>query len=247
MKFKHIITLLLLCPFGLMAQDSFQITGKLSKITGDKSAILSYKNTTGKDSRDTVIIQNGNFAFKGETAYGNRAYISVISTKKDTSKIRQAADYKEFYLENGKYKVVGLDSIKNAKITGAQVQKDFLEYTALTQEKLAQFKAITERFTKVYYAKVKDTVKIKAIQEEAKPLHAKIEATLDSFIFSHPDSYVTADLIHENKMAVIDVVKFDPYYQLLTPKVLAGFTGKKITDKYNKAKQFAVGKTIEFT
>ena len=45
MKFKHIITLLLLCPFGLMAQDRFQISGKLSKITGDKSAILSYKNT----------------------------------------------------------------------------------------------------------------------------------------------------------------------------------------------------------
>lgn len=247
MKFKQIITLILLFPFSLMAQDSFQITGKLSKITGDKSAILSYKNTAGKDARDTVVIKNGNFAFNGETAYGNKAYISVVSTKKDTSKIRPAADYKEFYLENGKYKVVGLDSIKYAKITGAQAQKDFLEYTALTQEKLAQFKAITERFSKVYYAKVKDTVKIKAIQKEAKPLYAKIEAALDSFIFSHPDSYVTADLIHENKMAVIDVVKFDPYYKLLTPKVLAGFTGKKITDKYNKAKQFAVGKTIEFT
>lgn len=246
MKFKYIITLLLLCPFGLMAQDSFQITGKLSKITGDQSAILSYKNTAGKDARDTVAIKNGNFAFKGETAHGNKAYISVVSTKKDTSKIRQVADYKEFYLENGKYKLVGLDSVKNAKITGTQVQKDFLEYTELTQEKLAQFKAITERFSKVYYAKVKDTVKIKAIQEEAKPLYAKIEAALDSFIFSHPDSYVTADLIHENKMAVIDVVKFDPYYKILTDRVLAGFTGKKITDKYNKAKQFAVGKTIEF-
>ncbi len=244
---KIILVTLLASAFTVNAQDKFEITGSLPKLANDKAVVLSFKNPKGKEQKDTANIVNGKFSFKGETAFGNRAYLSIVPLKKDTAKLRQQADYKEFYLEIGKYKVLGTDSLKNAKITGTQAQTDFLQYTALTQEKLAQFKAISERFAKVYYAKVKDTVKIKEIQAEAKPLHAKIESILDSFIFSHPNSYVTADLIHENKMAVIDVEKFDPYYKILTPKVLASFTGKKITEKYNKAKQIAIGKTVDFT
>lgn len=248
MNIKNIIGIILLLPASIcMAQDRFEIAGTLAKASNDKAIVLSYKNPKGKDQRDTATLNKGKFSFKGETAFGNKAYLSLVPLKKDTSKFRQQQDYKEFYLEKGKYKVVGTDSMKTAKITGAQAQTDFLEYTALTEENLSKFKAITERFTKVYYAKVKDTVKIKEIQAEARPIYAKIEAALDSFIFSHPDSYVTVDLIHDNKMAVIDVVKFDPYYKILSPRVLAGATGKKITDKYNKAKQFAVGKTIDFT
>jgi peroxiredoxin len=76
---------------------------------------------------------------------------------------------------------------------------------------------------------------------------AKMESTLDNFIASHPDSYVTVDLILNNRMMVIDVLKFEPVYSGLSPKVLLSFSGKKITDKYNKAKQFAIGKTIDFT
>lgn len=248
MNIKNIISIILLLPASVcMAQDQFEIAGTLAKPAADKAVVLSYKNPKGKDRRDTAAINHGKFSFKGETAFGNKAYLSWVPLKKDTSKLHQQPDYKEFYLEKGKYKVTVADSMKTAKITGAQAQTDYLEYTALTADHLAQFKAITERFTKVYYAKVKDTVKIKEIQAEARPVYAKIEAALDSFIFSHPDSYVTVDLIHENKMAVIDVVKFDPYYKMLTPRVLASHTGKKITDKYNKAKQFAVGKSIDFT
>jgi thiol-disulfide isomerase/thioredoxin len=248
MNIKNSIALIFLFPVGIcVAQDKFELSGTLSKVTNDKQVVLSYKNNAGKDKRDTVQINNGKFTINGETSYGNKAYLSLVLLKKDTSKVRQQADYKEFYLEKGKYKVIGTDSMSTAKITGAKVQSDFLDYTARTEKLLAQFKDISARFAKVYYAKPKDTIAIKSIQAEARPVYAKIEAALDSFIFSHPDSYVTADLIAENKMAVIDVVKFDPYYKILSERVLASNTGKKITERYNKAKQFAVGKLIDFT
>lgn len=244
---KKIIAMLLMLSAGSsMAQDKFEITGKISGATIDKKVVLSYINAEGKNAKDSALVKKGQFVLSGTTAYGNKAYLSLVPIKKDTTKRNSQGDYQEFYLEKGKYKVVGKDSMNHAVISGTQVQADFNQYNAQTKVLFAQFKDITQRFTKVYYAKVKDTVAIKAIQAEARPVHAKIEALLDSFIFSHPDSYVTLDLINDNKTAVIDPGTFGKYYDGLSPRVLASTTGKKLTAKYDKAKQLAVGKAVDF-
>jgi len=245
---RIIIGALLLLPVSFsMAQDKFEIAGKLSEAGADKMVMLSYKNSDGKDAKDSAVVKNGKFVLSGTTAFANKAYLSLVPLKKDTTQKRTQSDYKEFYLEKGKYKVAGADSMVAASITGGQAQKDYLEYTAKTSALLTYFKDITQRFTKVYYAKVKDTVAIKTIQAEARPVHAKIEAAVDSFIFSHPDSYVSLDLISENKTAVIDPSTFGRYYDPLSKRVLASFTGQRLTAKYDKAKQIAIGKVVDFT
>lgn len=230
-----------------MAQDKFEISGSLSGTGGDKKVILSYKNSEGKDVKDSAAVKNGKFVLNGTTAFGNKAYLSLVSVKKDTSTRRGGEGYKEFYLEKGKYKATGDGNISKANITGTAAQSDFLLWTAKSEALLAQFKDITQRFTKVYYAKVKDTVAIKKIQAEARPVHAKIEAALDSFIFSHPDSYVALDLIASEKTAVIDPKVFEVYYKPLSKRMLASPTGQKLTAKYDKAKQIAIGKVVDFT
>lgn len=230
-----------------IAQDKFEISGKLPAAGKDKKVILSYINSEGKSAKDSALVKKGKFKLTGNTQYGNKSYLSLVPIQKDTTKKNASGDYQEFYLEKGKYKVVGKDSISKASITGTQVQADFNEYNALTKALFAQFKDITQRFSKVYYAKVKDTVAIKSIQAEARPVHAKIEALVDSFIFSHSDSYVTLDLVNQNKTAVIDPVTFDPYYKALSARVLESKAGKALTAKYDKAKQIAIGKKVDFT
>lgn len=248
MKIKNLTAILLLLPAGIcMAQDKFEISGSLPEAGKDKMVMLSYKNSEGKDARDSAIVKNGKFVINGTTAFAGKAYLSLVPLKKDTTKRNTESDYQEFYLEKGKYKVAGTNSVAKANITGTQVQKDYLQYNEQLGALLTQFKDITQRFTKVYYAKVKDTIAIKAIQAEARPVHAKIEAALDSFIFSHPDSYVTLDLISENKTMVIDPATFGKYYDPLSKRVLASYTGQKLTGKYEKAKQLAVGKAVDFT
>ncbi len=248
MNLKIIIGALLLFPASLsMAQDKFEISGNFSGIGSDKKVILSYKNSEGKDAKDSALVKNGKFVLNGTTAFGNRAYLSLVPLKKDTSVRRGGEGYKEFYLEKGKYKVTGDGNISKANITGTAAQSDFLLWTSKSEALLAQFREITQRFSKVYYAKVKDTVEIKKIQAEARPVHAKIEAALDSFIFSHPDSYVALDLIASEKTAVIDPKVFEAYYKPLSKRVLGSFTGQALTAKYDKAKQIAIGKTVDFT
>lgn len=244
---KIISAILCLLPFAVLAQDKFEISGKLANVSNDKMVMLSYVNSLGKGAKDSAIVKDGKFTITGMTVFGNRSYLSLVPVKKDTVKRRRQPDFKDFYLEGGQYTVTGTDSIATAKITGAQAQTDYLQFQAQTGAMLAQFAAISARFSKVYYAKVKDTATIKAIQAEARPLHAKIEAATDAFIFSHPDSYVTLDLIISEKAAVIDPKVFDPYYKILSKRVMSSFTGQKLAVKYEKSMQLSIGKTLEFT
>lgn len=243
---KIICAIFLLLGGKCMAQDKFTIAGTLPNVGPDKMVILSYVNSEGKNKNDTALVKNGKFTLSATTAYGNKAYLSLKPVQQDTARRRVATDSREFYLEKGTYKVEGVDSMNTAKITGPRAQKDFLEYSLEMNGLIKQWRDISARFSKVYYAKEKDTVLIKAIQAEARPVHAKIEETLDAFIFGHPDSYVTVDLVYSEKTAVIDST-FDRYYVALSPRVLNSFTGQKITEKYMKARQVSIGKTFDFT
>ena len=237
--------MLCILPFMVKAQDKFEINGKLANTGAEKLAILSYKNSQGKDKKDTVAVKSGSFKFTGETAFGNRAYLILIPAKKDSVKTRRQTDYKDFYLEKGKYVVTATDSIKYAKITGAQAQTDYLAYNNQMGPLLAQYQQLTSRYLKARSAK--DTAEMKRIQTEGKPLGVKMNSTLDAYIFSHPDSYVTLDLVATEKAVVIDPKDFDPYYKSLSKRIMSSFVGQKLAARYEKAMQLSIGKTLEFT
>lgn len=245
MKIKHITGLFLaLSTSTVMAQDTFTITGNLPQAGPEKMVWLTYVNSAGKSARDSALVIDGKFELKGTTAFGNRSYLELRPVKKDGTK-RTPPDVVTFYLEKGNTIVNGRDSIQTASVTGTEAQADFQSYNAQMDPLQAKYKEIVNRYYKAKAAK--DSVELKQISVDAKPLMEKMDATLDAFIFSHTNSYVTAELVLNNRMAVIDVEKFDPMYKALSERVLQSFTGKKITDKYNKAKQFAIGKTIDFT
>lgn len=244
---KNYISAVALCLVSgiSMAQDEFKITGSLPQVGNDKMVLLTYTTPEGKSAKDSAAVVDGKFELKGITAFGNRAYLELKPKVKDPNIKRPGVDYKDFYLEKGSFTVKGKDSMATALISGGQAQKDHLDYSAAMDPNQSKYKALAAVYMKARSAK--DSVEMKRLSEELKPVMAKMEEVLETFIVSHPDSYVTADLILANKMMVVDPAVFDRYYTALTPRVLKSFTGKKITDKYNKAKQMAIGKHIDFT
>lgn len=227
-----------------MAQDKFQINGKLPEAGKDKKVILSYVNSEGKSVKDSALLKSGTFSISGTTAFGNRAYLELQPIKKDTTKRWPQPDFQQFYLEKGKYTVTGTDSMATASISGTRAQAEYQEYDRLIGTPHKAYQLLAARFMKARSAK--DSVEMKKISAEAKPVMAHIEAALDSFIFSHPDSYVALDAVYDNKTMVIDPATFDKYYKPFTPRVMASFTGKRLTTKYEKAKQLALGKAVDF-
>jgi len=245
MKLNILIVALFACSTtGAVAQDQFKITGNLPKSGNENMVLLSYINSEGKSVKDSTTTRNGKFLLAGTTKFANAAYLELRPVKKEGEK-RTRADFQEFFLEKGNTVVTGNDSIATASISGTGAQSDYSDYNSQMKPLQMQYKKIVDRYYKAKAAK--DSVELKQISVDAKPLIAKMESTLDQFIASHPDSYYSATLVIGNKMAVIDVNKFDPIYKSLSKRVLSSFTGQKITDKYNKAKQFAVGKVIDFT
>ena len=245
-KKKKIITILFLLPAGFcMAQDKFEISGKFSQAENKKMVVLDYVNSAGMDTKDSCLLKDGKFTLTGTTAFGNRSYLSLVALKKDTAKRRLQSDMQTFYLEKGKYSVIGTDSMATAKITGVQVQTDYLLYTSQMDTLVAHYKLLVKRYYKASSAK--DTAEIKRIQSEGKPLGVRMNAAQDAFIFSHPDSYVTLDIIVNDKAMIIDPKVFDPYYKSLSKRVLSSFTGQELVAKYEKAMLLSVGKTLDFT
>ena len=246
MKIKLLSAVILAClTSACFAQDKFTITGNLPQAGKEKLVLLNFVNAEGKTVKDSARVTDGKFTLTGTTAFGNRAYLELKPLLKDTTQKKRGSDFKEFYLEKGTTTVTGKDKMATASVSGTKVQSENLEYHSKMDTLQVQYQEIVNRYFKAKAAK--DSLELKKIATDAKPIMDKMESTLDGFIFSHPDSYVTADLVLSNRMAVIDVAKFDPIYKSLSPKLLSSFTGKKITDKYMKAKQFAVGKNIDFT
>ncbi|MDN5287875.1 MAG: alkyl hydroperoxide reductase/Thiol specific antioxidant/Mal allergen [Mucilaginibacter sp.] len=246
MNIKKIITILFLLPAGFcMAQDKFEISGKLPQAGNEKMVVLDYVNSAGKDAKDSTLLKDGKFTLTGTTAFGNRAYLYLVPLKKDTAKRRPQPDDQTFYLEKGKYSVMGTDSMATAKITGTQAQTDHLLYTSQMDTLMVHYRLLVKRYFKASSAK--DTAEIKRIQSEGKPLGGRMNAAQDAFIFSHPDSYVTLDIVVNDKAMVIDPKVFDPYYKPLSKRVLSSFTGQKLVAKYQKAMQLSIGKTLDFT
>ncbi len=245
MNIKLIIGALLVLPASFcLGQDKFEITGKLPVANNGQIVLLTYINSEGKSAKDSTTIENGKFSLTRTTAFGNTAYLELKPVKREGDKLARA-DSQEFFLEKGTTLVDGKEGLASAVISGTRAQSEYLEYNSLMAPLKAQYKKIVDRYFKAKAAK--DSVELKQISVDAKPIMAQMESTLDDFIKRHPDSYYTADLIFSNKMMVIDVKTFDPYYKALSKRVLASFTGKKITERYEKAKQFSIGKTIDFT
>lgn len=242
---KIISAILCVVPFAVMAQDKFEISGKLSGSGSDKIAVLSYVNSAGKSAKDTAAVKDGRFSFAGETAFANKSYLALYPAKKDSLKSNRQSDYQAFYLEKGKYTVAGTDSLKTAKITGAQAQTDYLLYNSIMDTMVTHYKVLTDRYLKARSAK--DEAAMKQVQVEGRPLGVNMSKATDAFIFNHPDSYVTLDIIANEKAAVIDPKVFDPYYKTLSKRVMSSFAGQKLAAKYAKAMQLSIGKTLDFT
>lgn len=163
-------------------KDSFTINGNIKGIT----APYVYFNWSGIQNRqpDSAAVKDGKFTFTGKVSNPEMAMIFLKNRKGGF----------RFYLENADINVTG-DSISNVKITGSQSQKVFEEYQA-------SLKSITDQRSKVikqYMAakKSNDQAKLKDAQKQLEALGTKREGITKKFIGTHPDSFLSLDLLQQ--------------------------------------------------
>lgn len=207
MKIKQILSTvpLLLFSISMMAQvQSFTLSGR---IAGQNTGMLklSYPGQDGKFFRDSAIIADGNFQFKGKVAEPVMAYL----TGNVKSMAMDDPNGTSLFLEPGKLKLtITAGDFKNFELTGSSMQQ---EYMALQKQKhsinasLTPLNELYSKANEAYRMAIKEKKpeselemlkgKAESIKEQMEP-YLKQSAQIDlEYIKAHPNSYLSAYLM----------------------------------------------------
>ena len=123
------------------ADSTFTINGKFDKVKTGKIFLSIYAG--GAPSKDSAVIKNGKFRFKGVVKDPVQAVLSVES---------KPSDYYVFYLEPKTLSVSGAgDSLKLLSISGSQINDD----DKILKQRLAGITKWEEDLNKMYGDAVK--------------------------------------------------------------------------------------------
>ncbi len=243
--FSLIILLLFNSSFGQtnkMNRNEFEFKGRI--IGQDNGTVhLGYTNDSSKYVRDSCILKNGEFEFKGYIKeptpaffYGNRKSRSVDDP-----------NCTDIYLEPNKINATfKLDSLKFGEIVGSQSQQEFNFY-------IQQVRILDNRwsfmFEAIKEARLKnDTDRIEQIYAKDLPRYRiQSDSLILNFIKQFPKSYVSAEfLVYQTQKLSTDSLKM--FYALMSKNVQQSFNGNRVKVFITKAETTKIGMPApEFT
>jgi len=229
------IALLSANAIGANAQQ-FTLSGKL---TGEPDAqvIFGYTSNDGKSVKDSTILHNGTFTFKGNINGGVLGYI-YVADKSSKSQVGERANSVQIFLEPGNITVAGsFDNLPELKFTGSTSQTEYEALAELFKPSNAEMDAIEKK----WLANQQELFKIMKIDKYDKRLDA-INSTMDSlndilvantkkitrqFIAGNPNSYVSAyELsLFKTRWKIKDVTAI---YKSLSPDMQNSYYGKQV-------------------
>ncbi|MNK03732.1 Thiol-disulfide oxidoreductase ResA [compost metagenome] len=135
---KLITTALILIPvLGWAQNNTYQVKGKFAAAGKSGKMYISYYKA-GKTVRDSALVTNGVFEFKGPSEGPQQVYMNFNSNE---GKVKGRNDARSLYLDKGLIIINAVDSIKTAVISGAGINAEFEKYTAVgkSEEALSSF------------------------------------------------------------------------------------------------------------
>jgi thiol-disulfide isomerase/thioredoxin len=181
MKKPFCICLICLFLFHSFAQKSkdnqFTLTGKIID-PQNNYVYLGYADKDGKNIKDSCVLQEGNFHFKGNMSEPTFAYLQGNLKFMDDA---ENPNITNFFLEPGNITAsVAYNHFKEIKITGSKTQKEF--------------ELLQRQYT--------------TIDKNSDSLEEKFSKISSQFINAHPGSYVSAfELMSHKTRWSIDSVK----------------------------------------
>lgn len=235
MKTALILPALLLLRIAATAQD-FTLTGT---IKGMPSGIvyMSYPRSEDKYTRDSAVVKEGRFIFKGTVPGPVSGNIYL-----DRQLIMNAtADIADVFLQPGNMSItMEKGKLRDAKLQGSAVQDEMTQLKkerAPIQEKLRPFSIAFDegnnRYIDAMRAKKDDAVlkamsdSLNGIKEKMEPYYEQMNKIDEAFIEKHPSSYVTAMLMRY-KVSGMPLAKGEAIYAKMSPAIRQSMYGKAI-------------------
>jgi len=225
----------MLCLVNLHAQEqAFFIKGSILGLkTGDK-VFLTY-NYNKKSVKDSFVLSDATFEFKGNIEIPVKAIVSIPSEDKTSTS-------KEFFIEpNQTTSIDAKGTFKNSKIEGGTVQSDYNILTTQLKSHDEKYELLVEEFMKLREAN--DTEGIKNMDPKFESLDIEKKVIVKKFIKEKPSSYVSFSSVSEQAYMIDN--EFLEMFDLLGPTYKDTPKGKELTTQIEKAKKTFVGQKIQ--
>jgi thiol-disulfide isomerase/thioredoxin len=230
MKLQFITILFFVSLTGLAQEKkSFTLSGT---ITGkdDGYIYLQYPDADGKSKKDSSVIQNGKFAFKGQIQGPQFAYMSGNIAARSMDDPNNTT----LFIEPVNMKIaVKYNAFKDAKLTGSVSHNDFMVLQSKRDKIQKRWKVIMDTLSavnkrsNVAYQEMKDWV--------LKPYYAEMSEIDNDFLKTHPASYVSAYILFFSG-GRIPKEKAVKIFERFPKEVKESVFGKMQTEKWAKQK-----------
>ena len=236
---KTLIFFLFIVPMALSAQKSdYTLKGKIGKLNKPAMAYLNYRKGT-ETVRDSAILKNGAFVFKGSV--DNPLQASLIVNPEGSGLRGKLVRSVSLYLEPGVIKITTPDSLANAKLTGPKTNTENEKLKLAlkpTDEKMSAF-------MKEYYAlpkeKQKDEQVRAALDKRYNVINDETKAVRLNFLKANPGSLISLDALKRLGGSVPDYAEVAPLFDSLSDQVKNSVAGKEYAASLEKMKATAIG------
>jgi peroxiredoxin len=221
---KFILGTMCLLPLGLKAQNSFTVQGKIGPKAAPSMVFLNYYQE-GKPVKDSVMLQQGQFSFKGKVNSPSEAIISV----KEQGAKQAGGDEITFYLENSKITISSMDSLWKATVKGSKTNDDEAALRLLQRP----YRKVADSIMRVYNSwtpeQRKDTALTKTLAPPMRASQAGYDSVNRVFISSHLNSYIALRVFRELELGY----DFNPdtaerRFARFPAKLRESYSGKKM-------------------
>ncbi|WP_436486506.1 redoxin domain-containing protein [Chitinophaga sp. ARDCPP14] len=188
---RTLLLLTFLFPLSLLAQDHFELKGKVDSLHNGDKIYLVYQI---EDQRitDSAMVTDGRFVFRGKLEYP--VYSGLFLRKNpyvEQMGRGEQIDYVRLYLEPAAFNVEARDSLKNIVIKNSPVNDQQAVLRSMLKKNDEQFSALQKEFTAMPEAQQKDKKVYDAFMaRESQLLKESYEVYLE-FAQKYPTSYLS--------------------------------------------------------
>ena len=218
-------------------ENQYIVTGTAKGVENGKKMFIELQGEMGQPiSKDTAIVENEKFEFKGEVKDLDIALVKLEGSQQGVP----------FIFEEGKTEIIfDKDSLQKSKISGTYNNEKFQEYNdkyTSFGKKMMQFqKDNNEKMQAAQQAN--DTVVINQIMKEYKVVQEEMNTFSKEFVKNNPKSYISLLLLESfinNQSVEIDEIQKN--YEKLDKSLLENKHAKNIKKAIDAATAITIGK-----
>jgi peroxiredoxin len=238
MMIRIVLLGLALCPVFVTAQtQKFTLRGKIGNLNTPAKVYLTYSDS-GRLVQDSSAIKNGIFQFKNNLSEPAYAQLTLDHDGKHTN---INVDSKSFYLEGGTINIIGKDSIRNATISGSQINADNKKFAKFIEPATKKIDAINAVYYQATDEQKKDTAFKKDWQAKLASAREELRNLQKQFIQQNPDSYISLLTLVRIAGRQINVAEIRPMYNSLSSDIQNTPAAKRFEEAMAKSINTAIG------